>query len=353
MRRLLMVFSIAFLLGAGYLVFRTTAPSNSLRPAKPVKLATGVWEPYVGPGLKGNGPVCRIVSETVQRMGYEPQFSFSSWDLILAQADMAEVLGVFPFISTRARAERYEISDPILAFEYVLFFDRSRIENPDGIRTASDIRKGDYRFGRIAGYEVWPELDALVSGLEVVEYDTSAGAFRALANGDIDFLPEGRIAGLAIVRGAAVSTDAERFGFLDVSRNPVFGATEGLCLLMSKSPESREFLKAFNAKLAKVKQTLFYREALAEINRGSSQSLVELRTSPDGGYVKVSLSGGAMRDAYVPAGTRAAVIEWPEAFIGRGQIPPARPVLCRVKLLNGPLQGRVVRVDARAVALIE
>lgn len=347
MNRGLVVIVGLILVGMGYLAVRV-APDQGGHPARPVRMATGTWEPFVGPGLEGGGPVGQIVTETMQRMGYAPELSFSSWDLTLDRTRRAEVFGAFPLIRSATRDSLYAISDPILTFEYVLFYHKPRIANPDAIRTAADLT--GYRVGKVAGYDVWPALEAAVSTFDTLE--TSTAAFQALARGDIDFLPEGRIPGLAIARGPDVEVDANEFGFLDATDHSLFGATEGLHLMMPPSREARAFLRAFNATLVEVKETTLYREAEAQLRSARPpMDPVELRPIPGEAYVRVIADGAEATPFVVPLGTRAVVLAWPPAFTGQERTSEDEPPRCKVKLLNGPQRGRVVFVDARTVTL--
>ncbi len=344
MNRTLAIILGLVLVGVGYLAVRVVPDMNS-QPARPIKIATGTWEPFVGPSLEGGGPVGRIVTETIRRMGYEPQLSFASWDLTLEQTRRAEVFGAFPLIRSAARDSLYAASDTILTFEYVLFYHKPRISNPEALRTAENLAQ--YRVGRVAGYDVWPALEAAVPAFVTLE--TSTAAFRALARGDIDLLPEGRIPGRAILRGPDIRADANEFGSLDATDHPMFGATEGLHFLMPRGRVARDFLDDFNATLAEVKTTALYREAEAQL-RGMAPPMEEVELRPVAGeaYPTVVAVGGDAAPFAVPLGTRAVVLAWPPAFTPQGTAPPGR---CTVKLLNGPQRGRVVLVDVRAVVL--
>jgi len=330
--------------GTAYLAVRVV-PDTPSRPARPIKIATGTWEPFVGPTLEGGGPVGMIVAETMQRMGYAPQLSFSSWDLTLEQTGRAEVFGAFPFIRSADRASRYAFSDSILTFEYVLFYHKPHLPTPDTLRAAADL--ATYRVGLVAGYDVWPALASAVAAFDT--FKTSTAAFRALARGDIDFLPEGLLPGLAIIRGPDIHVDATEFGYLDRTAHPWSSATEGLHLVMPRSSEARTFLDAFDATLKAVKQSPLYSEAIGGL-RGTEppMEVVALRPVSGEAYPSVVAASGEAASFAVPPGTRALVLAWPPAFRPRGSAPPGR---CKVKLLNGPQRGRVVFVDVRAVTL--
>jgi polar amino acid transport system substrate-binding protein len=353
-RRLLIYISLLVLvLGAGYLALSAVSVGNP-RPATPVRLISGDWQPFVGSDLPENGPVARIVTETFQRMGYEPEISFTSWDLILDQTGRVEVLGAFPFIASDSRRERYAFSDPILEFDYVLFYYRPHVPEPDTLTTPDDFVSGGYQFGKVEGYDVWPTLAN--AGFEFREYPTREDAFQALVEGEIDFLPEGRLVGEVVLKSAAIPADFASFGALNATDNNLLGASESLYLLLPKTDSARRLLNRFNRELAQVKATNVYHDALAEINQaGSTPDIVELQPAPGSDVISVTTANG---DTYlVPSGSRALVIAWPAAF--EEPAPPdtdanqEEPPMLTVKLLNGPLQGRVVQVDAHAARLVD
>ena len=147
MRKLIPITFVALILASGYLALRLV-PNSNARPARPVKLASSEWEPFIGPNLQNDGPVAEIVTEAMQRMGYQPEISYASWELIQEQASRAEVLGAFPLILSNERQENYYASDSILEFEYVLFYNVNTIQAAEEIETVSDLQGHNYRFGK-------------------------------------------------------------------------------------------------------------------------------------------------------------------------------------------------------------
>lgn len=349
MRQFIPFILITLVFASGYLALRIV-PTNNPRPARPVNLASSNWEPFIGPELENNGPVAMIVNETIRRMGYEPEISFASWELIQQQTSRSEILGAFPLILSNERTQRYHHSDPILEFEYVLFYNTLHIQNPEAIQTVDDLANQNYRFGKVRGYDVWPELAAAAGEFDV-EYDTSAQAFQALADGEIDFLPEGRLPGLVIISGSDILVDSSVFGILEAPAASALNAREGLHFLMPRTIESQRFLEQFNAALAQVKTTPVYEEALTRIDSVLSEAIrVELQPIPGDSIISVVDSMEETTVLQVPLGTRAVVIEWAESFENGTVVDQS--LYSTVKLLNGPQQGRVVLVDNRAIKLI-
>lgn len=360
----------AILVGIGYLIFRLAiAPTH--HTARPIKLAALTWEPYVDPHLEGGGPIGRIVTETLRRMNYEPQLVFLSSALAQEQTLNGQAFGTFPWIETEARKSRYRISDSILDWEYVLFFHKGHTprDSIENIKKRADL--ANYRLGIVKGYEMWDSLTLDDSFFKDVDssFFTSTEAFRALLAGSVDFVPEGRIAGLTIIQGPDFRGDANKFGILDSRDNPSFGSTVGAHLLV---PKSRENIMAdFDSLLAVVKETSLYRDAEEQIRCALFPvEEVELQSTSEGSVNVVEAGDEAVQFA-VPIGTRAVVLAWPSSFMPQSEDPADEPSRCeakslngsqdeaptdeppryKVKLLNGPHRGRVVYVDARSVTL--
>jgi polar amino acid transport system substrate-binding protein len=339
---------LILIIALGYLVL-SAVPSGNPRPATPIRLVSGDWKPFISPDLPDNGPLAQIVTETFQRMGYEPEITFVSWDLALEQTSRVEVLGAFPFISSTERRMDYAFSESILDFEYVLFYYAPNVPDPASLQSIEDFHAGDYQFGKVVGYDVWPALaDA---GFSFREYPTSLAAFQALADGEIDFLPEGRLVGEVILNGPDIAVDAASFAYLDPTGNELLGARESLYLLLPESESANRLLSRFNEELELVKQSTVYAEAQAAITcAGSCSSIVELH--PVGAENLIRLVDAHGQAYFAPLGTRALVMQWPDAFSSGAASDAEGQFTVTVKVLNGPLQGRVMQVDARAVRLV-
>jgi len=341
---------LILVLATGYVALSAVSVGNQ-RPSTPIRLISGEWEPFIGPELEEDGPVARIVTETFQRIGYEPEIIFTSWDIILEQTERVEVLGAFPFILSEERSDNYEASASIIEFDYVLFYYEPNIpdESIHSLMTAEEFRSGGYTFGKVEGYEVWDELNN--AQFDFVEYATSEEAFQKLVEGEIDFLAEGLLVGEVITRSADITADAANFRHIAPDGNPLLGATEELHLLMPKTDNSRRLLNAFDESLAAVKDTQVYREAEAEIaSAGNTNSIVELQ--PSGGERLVSLSDDDGQEYLVPLGSQALVLDWSPLFSQPGIDSTASSSRVIVKLLNGPLRGRVMFVESDNVRLV-
>ena len=327
--------------GLGLLFAASQWSSAPVLPPRPVVVATSEWQPFVSPDLEGDGPLARVVSEALRLQGYDPEISFSSWPIAQERALQRQVVGVFPLIASEQRRDEFLVSDPLLEFEYVLFYNADRWMDPPELATPADMR--ELRIGLVEGYDVWEELDEAVE--QFVEYETSIEAFRALERNEIDLLAEGLVPGRAIVEGPQMTADARSFGVIEAAGNPLLGATETVHLMLPRTDEGRRLLPGFNAALADVRSSEMYREAL-DLD-GSLDAIVELEPIGQSPTVDLwdSATGSELRHA--PAGTTARVVQWPTAFTD-GVGPPGR---IPVKILDGPAGGQVVYVDPGAVRL--
>ena len=319
------------------------APSP-VRPPKPVFVASGDWEPFVGSDLTGGGPVARLVSEVLQRQGYAPEVTFTTWSLAEQRTGSGAAIGGFPFVGSDSRRDEFLLSDPLLDFDYVLFVRR-------GDRAALAVDKSadlaDLDVAHIAGYDYWPELEAAVA--EFVEYPSAAAAFAALAAGEVDVVPEGRESGEAILSSPSYSGDATDIVPLPAGDNPLLGSREALYFMLPPSDDNRRFLAAFNRSLALVKATDLYTETLAALDSRGGNDELELRSV--GGVGLAVLRDRTGRSVVTPVGTRVRVVAWPAEFSEGVDSVSDRPIDVQVKVLDGPSQGRIMSVDARALVI--
>lgn len=315
--------------------------STPTSPSRPVLVTSGSWAPFVGPELPDGGPIGKLVVDVLNRSGYTPDVRYTSWSLAEEQVTSGASNGVFPLVGSESRRAGLLLSDPLIDFEYVLFYDRR--EGEPKISTAADLSA--LRVGGIAGYDYWAELEAAVSSF--VPFDTALEGFQALAAGDIDVLAEGLLPGQAVLTGPAFAGDVGDFGYLQ-GDNPLIRSVEGLHFMMADTAEAAVVMRKFNQALAQLRQTDEYKEIVDGLRTTASQQVTLV---PIGGTGLVELLDDSGKLALLaPGGTRAQVLNWPAEFVGAATTPPGR-ILVEVKISNGPAQGRVFHVDARALLL--
>lgn len=309
--------------------------------ARPIRISSGEWAPYVSPELAGGGPMAQLVTEIYNRAGYTPEIDYTSWQVAEERVADGGSFAMFPMVGSAERRRQFLLSDPLAEFQYVLFYDRRRdrpqVDSPEAMEALE--------VGAIAGYDYWQELDAASEGMR--EYDSTQAGFEALAAGDIDVLVEGLLPGRAVLADPGFPHDASAFDYVR-SNEPWATSTQALYLMVPRTEAGADVLDTFNEALRAVRETPMYTDLLRGLEGGSSTS-VQLVPAGDEGVVQVHDEAGAV--AFVtPRGTGAEVLVWPDYFT-RGQPPKAEDDLIEVKLTNGPGQGRVVWVSARNVEL--
>ncbi|MBB4957062.1 substrate-binding periplasmic protein [Micromonospora polyrhachis] len=310
-------------------------------PSRPMLVSSGSWAPFVGPELPDGGPVAKLVVEILNRSGYSPEIRHTSWSLAEKQVTSGASHAVFPLVGSESRRAGFLLSDSLLDIEYVLFYDRRRGEPK--ISAPADL--AGLRVGGIAGYDYWKELESAVSTF--VTFDSPLEGFQALADGRVDVLAEGLLPGQAVLTGTSFAGDASNFGYLQ-NDSPLVHSVEGLYFMMADTPEAAIVMKRFNEVLAKLRSSGEYKEIVPGFEPAEGRQ-VTLIPVGDTGLVELLDDNGRLA-LLAPQGTRAQVLVWPREFVASPGASRA-PILVKVKVVNGPAQGRVLHVDARALLI--
>lgn len=310
-------------------------------PSRAVLVSSGAWAPFVGPDLPGGGPVTELVVELLSRSGYSPEVRYTSWPLAEETVSSGASIGAFPLVASESRRTKFLLSDPLIDFEYVLFYNRRNGEPK--VSSAGDL--GALRVGGIAGYDYWDELESAVP--EFVEFESALEGFQALADGRIDLLAEGLLPGQAVLADPSFAGDAGDFGHLQ-GDNRLVHSVQGLHFMMADTNETASVMAKLNGVLTKMRQSQEYEDIIAGLEPSAFDEVTLTPVALSGLVELLDQEGKPVLLA--PKGTRARVLAWPEAFVGTGG-PPSAKVLVKVKVTNGPAQGRVLHVDARALLL--
>lgn len=293
------------------------------RAAQSIQVITSDWEPYVQTDDARGGVVGDIVVSVLAGTGYNAQISFDTWSGGLNKVDQGTAFGIFPMVKSAERKETFEYSDPLVEFKYVLFKRRNDI-------VTSEVRNGNLsgsRVGKIAGYDYWPELDA--SGAQFVEYQSTIAGFEALLNGEIDYLAESDLVGMATLRGPEFEGDAGSFDIID-GDHPALDSIDSVHFLVRKGQLSRTFMDSFNASLAEYKKTDRYRQQVTSLSEAADRVVLV-----GDGLIDVTDASGASLGS-IPSGVAARVLSWPNELQSQGTV--------EIKMLDGPLAGRIGRV---------
>lgn len=153
------------------------------RTATPIKLVTGEWSPYSGQEIEGYGISAAIVSYLFAQMGYQPEFEFLPWslgeNLVLSSQRNDNVRGIFPYVKTQSREQRFYLSDSIIDINYSVFYNPNTTPDGADITQASALK--NYRVLTIEGYDYHPDINAVVPVQECA-FNSTLDAFRFLAD---------------------------------------------------------------------------------------------------------------------------------------------------------------------------
>lgn len=322
--RLFLLFVVFFSLAVSLLLIRTQPP----KAAQSVNVITSDWEPYVDTTADNGGTLGDIVVAVLASSGYNANVGFDNWSPGLDKVDRGTAFGIFPMVSSAEREEKFEYSDPLVDFKYVLFKKRGHAI-PDAV-FLGDL--SGVKVGRVAGYDYWPELEE--SGAQFETFPSTLAGFSALDDGTVDLLVESDLVGNATLDGASFTGDASAFEIVD-GDHPALSFEDSVHFLIRKTAISRDVMDTFNASLAEYKETERYREQVASLS-GSTEH-VALTGS---GLIEVTDDAGAALGS-VPPGVSARVLEWPDDLSAGSSV--------KIKMLDGPLAGRVARVNLEHV----
>lgn len=320
---------------------------SQAKPPKPINLVTGEWEPFTGKQLENYGIITEIVTAVFNEMGYKPNFFFYSWTVAPSRMLEGDFLATFPFIKSPAREEKFLFSDPLLSVEIVLFYKETSLKAKEEIKRVEDLSR--FRIGRVDGYEFWEALAKQAQN--TIVFDDVYAAFEALHEGKVDFVPESKIVGQQILRGATFTHDASNFTFLPFTHTPGIASREGLHLMMTRNSRNRNFLKRFNSALAKIKETAFYerrRIHAAELEQNPSiKTRVKLKPTLSFPLPFGRRTPESEMVVHLPPNCRGIVLDWEPSFLG-----PMEPISVldragssKIKILDGPLAGKILYIN--------
>ncbi len=210
------------------------ASSNTLR------LTASEWPPYVSPDGPKSGFAPFLVSEALERAGYNVSIDTGPWPETL-DATIDGKYDVFATLwHTDERAESIVFSEPYIQNEMVFI----RLSDSD-IRARKREDLAGLRIGIVADFAY--NADADTRGIDIVSSGSVSENMRALRNGELDLVvADRRVALTEINRGAHARS-------FDVLPEPLL--KRGLRIGVSKQREDAEaIVAAFEAEIAKMRE---------------------------------------------------------------------------------------------------
>ncbi|WP_345312549.1 substrate-binding periplasmic protein [Gordonia alkaliphila] len=296
-KRIAIILPIVALLVIGLVVI-TRVNMEALFPARRVIALTEQWGPTTLTNADNGGPAGELVKSTLGAAGYEVDLKFTNWEIAYSRVANNEAFTAFPIVKSAERDEKYRFSDPFFSVEYVVFYRRDHV---DAQRlTAEDLKSMSTVF--LSGYDYWPSAASTFAtkaqNIRLGNTDFTANeAFVALANGEVDFVIEGRAQGEFILNSSTFPASAHEFATLEPKYFEPLGITVAnttpLHMIFPKSTNS-DVIDKINA-------------ALRDFRRGDKYPLLAAQAS--GG--DCGLDSARIIDGAAPIRTGAGAVVTP------------------------------------------
>jgi polar amino acid transport system substrate-binding protein len=228
-----------------------------------VRVGTGDWVPYVDQQREDGGALSRLVRDIFEAAGYQVEFVYYPWDRNLLMLGNGHLDAAMPYSCSAARRRISECSDPVVQGEIVLF---QRADQQLDWGHVEDLKS--FKIATTLGYSYGPQFDvALQAGeLQVQQNGKEDTGFRLLELGRVDFHPQDRAVGYAMLR-RMFAPEARAA----ITHHPRVLNTEPLHLLFGKDDARADQLReVFNAglrrlaksgELARLQQALYAGDA--------------------------------------------------------------------------------------------
>ncbi len=323
---------------------------NQVKPLKPLHVATGNWEPFVGKNLPHHGPLAEMLSAILVDLHYVPEFKFYDWPMAEIHLESGYPSIAFPYIKSQERIDKgFRFSMPLLKFKYVLFYHKDRYKKAKSITSLNELKNIQGRIGLVRGYAKIPDTPSRAYR----EISSTIAGFNQLRDGKIDYLLESKNVGLGLLESQYLPDDKNDFMYLGQPDGP--HAPERLefisevALRIMLSPKLKPSILAdINEAIMKNKDTVFFQslERLMKTNANSLDTGFIDTTDNETiyGYFKSSSSKAG---CIIPRNSKVLITEWGTAYFeqAKNSYDETGAGRSRVKMLNGPLKGKVMWVN--------
>ena len=336
---------------------------NRIKPLKPLTVATGEWEPYVGEQLPKNGPLAELMSAVLADLGYVPIFKFYDWGIVERQVYLGYPSMAFPYLRSKERLDTgFMYSAPITRLDYVLFYHKRTNASADQIRSLEALKSRLDQSGnriKIAKIKGYTKLDPFDTAKYYQQVNSAEEGFNLLIrDSTVQYFLESRRVGLEILKSNLLLDDKDDFSYLGNSPDPGIPDDPALAkksnfhiLLSPRFPV--EDTSKLNEAIRKL-DSLFLQtleEKIAASSTVRNEGFLHSRSDdPIYGFSSPEDQGP---DCVLPENTRVIVIEWHASYLT--MLEERRDFRndskSQVKILNGPLRGKVMWVMSTQIHL--
>ncbi|MEW8624733.1 MAG: hypothetical protein AB2551_03160 [Candidatus Thiodiazotropha sp.] len=351
-------------IGLGVVTNGGCSSEDQVKPLKPLQVATGNWEPFVGEELPHNGPLAEMITTILGDSDYVPAFQFYGWPMVEKHLERGYPAIAFPFIESSERTDKgFLFIGPLHTFDYVLFYHKEREQEFNPIRSLKDIGEKGLKIGRIRGYAKLYDKkrsDNPIPDENYISVTDAATGFKMLRRSEeddesrekkIDFLLESKTVGLEIIESQHVTQDKDEFMYLGQNGRGELISKVNLSIMVSPKL-NKEIVKKIKDSIEDPKNKEFF-DSLRTRTKTRSLDRAFLSASADKiiyGYKKRS-SG---RESFmIPRNTKVMVTEWGDVYTHEVENAGEQkdPGRSQVKLLSGPLKGKVLWINNQHLTL--
>jgi ABC-type amino acid transport substrate-binding protein len=339
------------------LVYLPSCSSDEqVKPLKPLRVATGEWEPFVGENLPHSGPLAVMVSTILHDLEYVPEYQFFDWNVVEIHLESGYPGFAFPIIISEDRKNKgFSFSEPLHTFDYVLFYKAQRKDEFQSLQSLKQVADAGYKIGRIRGYA---KLDAIKSNQAYIEVPTAIAGFEDLADSPqqkagneqkIDFLLESKTVGLGILESSHIANDKNDFLYLGQNGRDQLISRASLGLMLSQKVNP-ELLEKINNSILKNKKFFDSLRSRTNATTGATGYLSADDDQLIRGCASLICSDSGI---LIPRYSRILIVEWGAAY--KQPLPATsdsvQAARSHVKLLNGPMRGKLLWVDTKHINL--
>jgi hypothetical protein len=172
-------------------------------------------------------------------------------------------------------------------------------------------------------------------------------AFDMLYKGEIDLLPGNKLVGIHIIK----KYFNDFYASIDFLKNQNFITTNSMYFILKKSKHNKKHMNKFNLSLKELKENGEYKKILLnsrDLINANLASVVKLVNNTESFPMVVATDSINSKKKYmIPRGTKAIVLEWSKHFKEKGNIKIYDEMFkkTKIKLVNGPLKGKILFVE--------
>jgi polar amino acid transport system substrate-binding protein len=327
--------SLNYILGIKMVVFINLF-FNVMLFANNVNITTDEWYPYTKKDK--SGIIDQIVVETLNNSDKNFIIKYNSFDDGYKLIFNKQYDATYPYFYTKDRSKDMLYSKPLFDVENVLFYNKEKFNN--------DLENiYDYRIGFVKGY-TYKNID-MRKFKNIIYLNNELIGFDMLNKGELDLLPSNKLVGIHFIK----KYFNDFYTNIDYIRNKNFITTDSLYFLLVKNNENQEILKRFNNSLEELKKDGKYKEIILKNHQLINANLaneVKLVNNTESFPIVIATDSLNSKEQYMlPRGTKAIVLQWSKHFKEKGNLKIYDEMFkkTKVKIINGPLKGKVLFVE--------